>query len=159
ALGILLRQARTVELVGALAAAGYDWIFLDLEHGSQPLDTISQIAYTAQKCGIAPIVRVPIMDVRLAARAMDNGAMGVILPRVETADQAREIATTLRYPPLGHRGFTGSLPHFDFTLPPAHEATRQLEAASLIVVMIETPQAIANIDEIAAVDGIDVLLV
>jgi 4-hydroxy-2-oxoheptanedioate aldolase len=159
ALGVLLRQARTVETVGAMAACGFDWIFLDLEHGTMPLDTVAQISYTAQKCGIAPIVRVPIMDVRLAARAMDNGALGVIMPRVETADQARHIAASLRYPPMGHRGVIGTLPHFDFKAPPVGEATRQMDAANLIVLLIETPEAVANIEEIAAVEGVDVLLV
>lgn len=159
ALGVLLRQARTVETVGAMAACGFDWIFLDLEHGTMPLDTVAQISYTAQKCGIAPIVRVPIMDVRLAARAMDNGALGVIMPRVETAEQARHVAASLRYPPAGHRGVIGTLPHFDFKAPPVGEATRQMDAANLIVLLIETPQAVANIEEIAAVEGVDVLLV
>ncbi len=159
ALGVLLRQARTVETIGAMAACGFDWIFLDLEHGTMPLDTVAQISYTAQKCGIAPIVRVPIMDVRLAARAMDNGAMGVIMPRVETAEQARHIAASLRYPPVGHRGMIGTLPHFDFSPPPVGEATRQMDAANLVVLLIETPQAVAHIEEIAAVDGVDVLLV
>lgn len=159
ALGITLRQARTVETVGAMAACGFDWIFLDLEHSTMPLDTAAQLSYAAQKSGITPIVRVPIMDVRSAARILDNGAMGIIMPRVETVEQAREIASSLRYPPKGHRGIVGTLPHFDFKPPAIGEATRQMDQSTLIIAMIETPKAVANVETLAAVEGIDVLLV
>lgn len=159
ALGVLLRQARTVDVAAAMAACGFDWLFIDLEHGSMALDTAAQISCAALQCGIAPIVRTPIMDLRLAARAMDNGALGAILPRIETADQAREVAAALRYPPFGHRSIIGTLPHFAFRGPPLVEAAREMDRANLLALLIETPLGIENIDAIAAVDGIDVLLI
>jgi 4-hydroxy-2-oxoheptanedioate aldolase len=159
ALGVLLRQSRTVDVVSAMRTCGYDWLFLDMEHGSFSLDTVTQIAVTALACGLTPIVRVPIMDIRTAARALDNGALGVILPRVETVEQAKKIASALRYAPNGHRSVIGTLPHFDFAAPPLTQATAEMDKETIVSVIIETPTGVANVDEIAAVPGIDLLLV
>src|SRR4051812_3677208 len=112
ALGVLLRQARTVDIVKAMRSCGFDWLFIDMEHGSLSLDCAAQLCIAALEGGVTPIVRVPIMDIRMAARALDNGALGVILPRVETAAQTVEIAQALRYAPAGHRSVIGTLPHF-----------------------------------------------
>ena len=159
ALGVLLRQARTVDIAGAMAACGYDWLFIDLEHGSMSLDVAAQICSAALAVGIAPIVRTPIMDIRMAAKAMDNGALGVILPRIETVEQAKHVADSLRYSPMGHRSVIGTLPHFNFQAPPLSEAIQQMDKANMLTLLVETPTAIANIDAIAAVDGIDTLLI
>jgi 2-keto-3-deoxy-L-rhamnonate aldolase RhmA len=159
ALGVLLRQARTVDIVKAMHACGFDWLFIDMEHGSLSTDSAAQLCVAALACGIAPIVRAPIMDTRTAAKMLDNGALGVIMPRVETAEQAKTVASDLRYAPAGHRSVIGTLPHFDFQPPPLAEATRIMDAATLLVVIIETPTAVENVEAIAAVPGIDVLLI
>ena len=159
ALGVLLRQARTVDIAGAMLACGYDWLFIDLEHGSMSLDYAGQICSAALAVGIAPIVRTPIMDIRMAAKAMDNGALGVILPRIETVEQARRVASSLRYAPAGHRSVIGTLPHYNFQPPPLAQATQEMDKVNLLALLVETPLAIENIDAIAAVDGIDVLLI
>src|SRR5918912_4202649 len=103
ALGVILRQARTVDIAPIMKAAGYDWLFLDLEHNSMDLDTAVQIAVAALGAGIALIVRVPAGQFWLATRVLDGGALGIVIPHVDTADEAREIADRLRYPPQGHR--------------------------------------------------------
>lgn len=158
-LGVIVRYARTVDIAKAMRACGMDWLFLDLEHSAMTLDTASQISVAALSAGITPLVRVPAMALSMATRALDCGALGVLLPHVETADEARAIARALRYPPLGQRSTTSTLPYFDFDPPPLVEATRQIDAATLVAVILETPQAIANVDDIAAVDGIDVLMI
>ena len=86
ALGIGLRQARTVDIAAAMATCGYDWLFIDLEHGTMPLDTAVQIAVAALSAGIAPLVRVPSQDYALATRALDGGALGIVMPHVDTAE-------------------------------------------------------------------------
>lgn len=159
ALGVLLRQARTVDTVSAMRTCGFDWLFIDMEHGSLSLDSTTQLSVAALACGIAPFVRTPIMDMRMAARALDNGALGIIMPRVETVEQTKEIASALRYAPAGHRSVIGMLPHFDFQPPPLTEATRIMDEATALCVIIETPLAVENVDAIAAVPGIDILLV
>ncbi|MEZ5849864.1 MAG: aldolase/citrate lyase family protein [Hyphomicrobiaceae bacterium] len=159
ALGVGLRQARTVDIAPVMKQAGYDWLFIDCEHNSMTLDTAVQISVTANACGISPIVRVPVGQYDMATRVLDGGAYGVVIPHVDTAEEARLIADRLRFPPVGHRSIGGPFPQLGFRpLPPA-EGTKIINDNLLVVVMLETPTAIANADAIAAVPGIDVLLI
>jgi 4-hydroxy-2-oxoheptanedioate aldolase len=159
ALGVGIRQRRTVDIASIMKACGYDWLFLDLEHNSMDLDTAVQISVAALAAGIAPIVRVPAGQFWLATRVLDGGALGIVMPHVDTAAEAREIADRLRYPPQGHRSVAGGLPHFGYAPVAIGAACAALNAATLLVVMLETPQAISNAAAIAAVPGIDALLI
>jgi 2-keto-3-deoxy-L-rhamnonate aldolase RhmA len=158
-LGFGVRTARSVEIAKAMKTAGFDWLFLDLEHSAMSIETAAQLAIAGLGAGIAPIVRVPKGEYSLATRLLDAGALGIVVPHVDTATEAREIADALRYPPQGHRGVFSSMPHFDYRGVKVDEMTAALNAANLIVVMLETPAAIDNAEAIAAVDGIDVLLI
>jgi 2-keto-3-deoxy-L-rhamnonate aldolase RhmA len=159
ALGIGLHHARTVDIAAAMASCGLDFLFIDLEHGTMPLDTAVQISQAALTAGISPIVRVPAGEYALATRALDGGALGITVPHVDTAEEARAVVDRLKYPPVGHRSAAGGMPYFGFRATPIGEATQTMNAETLIVVMLETPQAIANADAIAAVNGVDVLLI
>jgi len=123
------------------------------------LDTAVQISVAALGVGIAPIVRVPAGQFWLATRVLDGGALGIVMPHVDTADEAREIADRLRYPPQGHRSVAGGLPHFGYVPIGTGAACAAINAATLVIVMLETPKAISNAAAIAAVSGIDSLLV
>jgi 2-keto-3-deoxy-L-rhamnonate aldolase RhmA len=159
ALGMGLRQARTVDIATVAGTCGFDWLFIDTEHNSMSIDTACQIAMAAIATGVTPIVRVPGHEHYHCARALDNGALGVVVPHVDTAEQGRRIADFCRYPPVGHRSIAGNMPGLGFAALPVGEATRRMNEENLVVVMLETPQAIENADAIAAVPGIDVLLV
>ena len=158
-LGIGLRQARTVDVAAAMASCGFDWLFIDLEHGTMPLDTAVQISVAALTAGISPVVRVPSRQYSLATRVLDGGALGIVMPHVDTAEEARAIVGHLKYPPLGHRSMAGGMAYFGFRAVPTGEAAATMNAETLVVVMLETPQAIANAEAIAAVEGVDVLLI
>jgi 2-keto-3-deoxy-L-rhamnonate aldolase RhmA len=159
AVGIILRQARTVDIAPVMKACGYDWLFLDLEHNSMDLDMAVQISVAALGAGIAPVARVPARQLWLATRILDGGGLGIVVPHVDTPEEAKSVAAALRYPPLGHRSVAGGLPHFGYAKLGLAETCAAINAATLVVVMLETPQAIANADAIAAVPGIDALLV
>ncbi|MBV9200959.1 MAG: aldolase [Alphaproteobacteria bacterium] len=159
ALGVGIRQSRTVDIAAIMKACGYDWLFLDLEHNSMDLDTAVQISVAALSAGIAPIVRVPAGQFWLATRVLDGGALGIVMPHVDTSEEACEIADRLRYPPQGHRSVAGGLPHFGYVPVGTAAACTAINAATLVVVMLETPRAIANASAIAAVPGIDSLLI
>lgn len=159
AVGIGLRQARTVDIAKAMRTAGFDWLFIDMEHNAMDVDMAVQISVAAQDVGIAPIVRVPGYDHYHATRVLDGGAQGVVIPHVDDVETAKQIASNCRYPPLGHRSVTGALPQLDFVSHPMKEATEAINRETLVVVMLESPQAIANAGEIAAVEGIDALLI
>ena len=142
-----------------MKAAGFDWLFLDLEHGSMSIETACEISVAAQDSGIAPIVRVPYGELAMATRVLDGGALGIVIPHVDTAEEARDIADRLRYPPRGHRSVGGGQAQFDYASIPLGEMTEKSDENTLITVMIETPKAVENAEAIAAVPGIDCLLV
>lgn len=159
AIGMGLRQARTVDIAAIAGTCGFDWLFIDTEHNSMSVDMACQIAMAALPTGVTPLVRVPGHEHYHCARALDNGALGVVVPHVDTAEQARRIADFCRYPPMGHRSIAGNMPALQFAALPVGEATRRMNEENLVVVMLETPLAIDNAESIAAVPGVDVLLV
>lgn len=159
AIGIGVRGVRGVEIARLMKSAGFDWLFIDLEHGATSVETAYQISVAALDAGIAPFVRVPAGELAMGSRCLDGGAVGVVIPHVDTPEQARAIADAYRFPPRGHRSIGGAYPHFGFASVPTGEAVSGLDAATMAVVMIETPLAVENAEKIAAVPGIDALLV
>jgi 4-hydroxy-2-oxoheptanedioate aldolase len=159
ALGFGVRLAKSAEIAKAAKSAGFDWLFIDLEHSALSIETASQLAIAALEAGIAPIARVPKGEYSLATRLLDNGALGIIVPHIDTAQEAREVADRLRYPPQGRRSIFSSMPQLGYRAVKAAEMTAALNAANLITVMLETPTAIQNAEAIAGVDGIDSLMI
>jgi len=158
-LGVGVKHVRTVDVARIMKTCGFDWLFLDLEHGALTVDTTAQIAMAALDVGIAPIVRMPIGDFSVATRLLDSGAMGIIHPHIESADQAREVVDRLCFPPLGHRGVSGSIPQFGFGAVNLRDAISELNTKTLIAVMLETPEAVSQADEIAAIEGVDIVMI
>jgi 2-keto-3-deoxy-L-rhamnonate aldolase RhmA len=159
AIAFNVMQSRTVNVGGMAETCGFDWLFIDTEHNSMDLDTVAQICVAALRTTVTPIVRVPGHERFHAARVLDAGAMGVVVPHVNTPEEARAVVDNCRYPPVGHRSLTGALPQLGFENLPTDEAIRVLNENTLVVVMLETPEAIDNAGAIAAVEGVDALLV
>ena len=158
-LGLGLRMARNVDIGRVLNTCGYDWAFIDMEHNSMNLDTAVQIGVACQDAGVTPIVRVPGYEHHHASRVLDAGAMGIVFPHVDTAEHARQLVSYCKYPPMGHRSAAGAMPQLNFQAVPQAEACEAVNKNTLIVIMLETPKAIENADAIAAVPGVDVLLI
>ena len=158
AIGVGVRVVRGVEVARMMKTAGYDFLFIDLEHGATSVETAFQICVAALDARIAPLVRVPHDELALGARCLDAGGLGIVIPHVDTADEAKAMVSAFRFAPLGHRSIGGGYPHFGFAAVPAKEVVTALNAATLLVAMIETPRAVENVEQIAAVPGIDVLL-
>jgi 2-keto-3-deoxy-L-rhamnonate aldolase RhmA len=140
------------------AATGFDWLFIDMEHGALSVDDAAQISMAALSQGVTPIVRVCKDAIFEGTRCLDNGAMGIVVPHVDTAGEAAAIVQAYRFPPTGTRSWGG--PPFAYglaTVNPA-EAQRELNDNIIIACMIETPEAVANAEAIAAVPGVDVLM-
>jgi 2-keto-3-deoxy-L-rhamnonate aldolase RhmA len=159
AIGIGLRQSRTVDIAKIMKTAGFDWLFIDQEHSAMSLDDAAEISCAAQDAGITPIVRVPGFEHYHAAKALDGGAQGIVVPHVDTPEVAAAMVQHCRYPPIGKRSVTGALPQLDFAAVPLDEGTKAVNDATLLVLMIETGEAVANAKAIAATPGVDVLLV
>ncbi|RZI87177.1 MAG: aldolase, partial [Variovorax sp.] len=106
-----------------------------------------------------PAVRVPGKNSPDISRLLDGGAQGIVVPHVDDAVEAAAAVRACKYPPLGMRSFFGLQPHFDYARHPAPEAMAAANDELLCIVMLESPLAIANADSIAAVPGVDVLLI
>lgn len=141
----------------AMASAGYDFLFIDNEHGPGSLDdTLLQLQVLAAT-DVAPVVRVPWNDPIYLKRVLDIGATSIMIPMIETAEQAKAAVAACRYPPRGVRGF-GPWREMGRGSDLA-EYGRRAHEELLIIGQIESVEAVGNIDEIAAVDGLDLLYI
>jgi 2-keto-3-deoxy-L-rhamnonate aldolase RhmA len=142
-----------------LKTAGFDSILIDMEHSTFDLDTTSQICISALYAGITPIVRSPTKEPFFVSRILDGGALGVIVPHIKTAQDARDVVAAAKFQPIGHRSATAGLPHLQFRPLPAKIASPALNDATMVIPMIETLEALEVLDEIASVPGVDSLLI
>jgi 2-keto-3-deoxy-L-rhamnonate aldolase RhmA len=152
-----VRLVRGVEIARIARTAGFDTLYVDMEHSSFSLETTSQICIAALEVGITPLVRVPGLNE--VSRVLDAGALGVIAPHVQSADEARAYVKAAKFPPLGERSAAGPLPHLHYRSFPAAQADAALNDATTIIVQFESEQALARADEIVAVDGIDLAMI
>src|ERR1700759_1226875 len=159
ALGFGVPHLRTIPAPVLAAAPGHDWIFIDTEHGAFNVQETTQLCIAALPLGVTPIVRVCAGAIDEATRALDNGALGIVVPPVDTPAEAKRIADAFHYPPMGHRSWGGPPAVYGYQAPSIAEAQAAVNAEVLTVVMLESPEAIANADAIAAVPGVDVLFI
>lgn len=152
-------RLRTVEIPQIAKACGFHWVFIDLEHSTMDLDTAGQVCAAALPTGVTPIVRVPEGDVNRAARILDAGAQGVVFPHVQNGDEARAFTRACRFPPIGTRSLIYGGPQLEYENLPADEVMAGVNDETLIVMMIETPEAVENVADIAGTDGVDIVLV
>jgi 4-hydroxy-2-oxoheptanedioate aldolase len=151
--------SRSIEIAQIAATAGFDTLYVDLEHNTLSIDTCCQICIAAQAIGITPLVRVPANTADYICRVLDGGAMGVITPHVRSAAEARAMVELVKFPPLGQRSAGGALSHYGYRSFPAGETYAAMNDATSLVVMLETVAALENVEEIIATDGVDMLLV
>src|ERR1700676_2579698 len=154
-----LRLARSVDIAMVAKAGGYDALYVDMQHAPYSIETTSTICAAAIGIGITPLVRVPSHDPQWMSRVLDGGAQGVILPDVGTRAKAEAIVKACRFPPLGRRSVMGLGPALGYQAVPLAELNPRLNAETAVIVMLETAEGIENADAIAAVDGIDCLLI
>ena len=155
---LALAQARTADIPMVAAASGFDAVYVDLEHTATSFETVSLLCTGAIAAGITPLVRVPSHSHDQLTRSLDVGAMGVIVPHVETAAEAERIADACRFPPRGHRSVAGPNPSNHYRAMPQRELLDAFDAQTIVAVMLETPDAVARADEIASVPGVDMVM-
>ncbi len=155
-LGTFVGAASAV-IAEVCAAAGFDWLLLDLEHGAGGEEQVREIVPVAGAYGVPTVVRVETDSRIRMGRVLDGGAAGIMLPRMDSALQVSQALTHLRFPPRGDRGVATYNRACRFGLDPG--ALDQADEEILVVVQIESAAAVAAADEIAALDGVDVLFV
>lgn len=156
-LALIVQKTTCVDIAAAAPSCGFDALSIDLEHSVIPEAAAAQICVTALAHGVTPLVRLPGHEAHVAGRLLDAGALGVIAPHVESAAQARAIVAACRFAPRGSRSVSTHYPHFGYRNEDAGSAQAALDAATTVVVMLESPEAVERAAEIAAVPGVDIV--
>lgn len=146
------------QLIEVLAMAGMDFVALDAEHAPFDRGTVDTCLGMARALGFSALVRIPDAAPSSILTALDSGATGIIVPHVNTAERAREIARAARFGP-GGRGFAGSTRWAGYATRPMADVLAQSETETVVLAQIEEPEAVEAIDAIAAVDGVEGLFV
>ncbi|HEV7800675.1 MAG TPA: aldolase/citrate lyase family protein [Burkholderiales bacterium] len=157
ALGMNVRLARSGDIARIAKTTGHDFIFIDAQHSLYTVETIGHIAQTALGIGIAPLVRVRSCDDPDTQVLLDNGVTGIVFPDVNNADEAKRAVNRAKFPPIGKRSVGGGYPIFDYRAVNTAESVPALNDNTLVVCMIETREGLENVEEIAAVEGVDVI--
>lgn len=152
-----IRSSRTADVVRIAKSTGHHAIMVDLEHSTMPLDVAASLCATAGDLGLFPFVRVQEREYGAIGRLLDCGAQGIIAPRAEGAAEAAAIARACRFAPRGQRSQLATVPLAGMRPTPAATLNPALDDATIVQILIETPAGVANADEIAAVDGVDML--
>jgi 2-keto-3-deoxy-L-rhamnonate aldolase RhmA len=156
-IGTMVFEFATTGIARLAAEAGAEFVIFDMEHSGFGIEAIRMLLASSPASKTVPMVRVPVTEYHFMARALDMGAMGIMVPMVETAEQARRIVQSTKYPPVGRRGAAFGVAHDGYSsgdiIPKIESANRE----TLLIAQIETGEGVRNADEIAAVPGIDVL--
>jgi len=144
----VLPSSLTAEFMGG---AGFDWVIVDAQHGAVVPGDLVPVIQALQLGGTPAVVRVPWTDAAMIMRVLDFGAAGVLVPMVNSPDDAAACAAALRYPPDGIRSYGQTRPRY--------ASTAEANADVVLLVMIETTEALGRVEEIAAVPGVDGLFI
>ncbi len=154
AYGTMLTDLRSPTVVQIMARAGYDFLFIDTEHGPYSLETVADLVRVARLVGVTPLVRVPDAEYHLLVRPLDLGAQGIMIPRVETKAQVEQIVECVHFPPQGKRGCSVDKGQNDFAPQNAWSFTEEANRENLIILQIERRKAVEAIDELLDVPGV-----
>ena len=158
-LGAMVFEFFSPGIAQCLKLAGAEYIIYDMEHTGLGFETLKEQVSYCRGLGVVPMARVPRSDYPFLARALDVGAKGVMIPMVESVAQAEAIAAATRYPPDGRRGAAFGFAHDDFESGAPIDKIKKANADNLVIAQIETERGLEVVEDIAAVDGIDVLWV
>ena len=156
---LTVRLVDSVAIASLAATAGFDSLYVDLEHSNLSPEAASQICITALHVGIAPFIRVRSLDHGDIAGALDGGALGVIAPQVRSAAQARSLVAAAKYPPAGLRSISSTLPQLGFAPGRGEDVLTLINEATMVIAMLETAEALEELDDLARTPGLDLLLI
>ncbi len=158
-LGAMVFEFFSPGIAQVLKHAGAEYIIYDMEHTGVGLETVKAQVAHCRGLDVAPMVRVPRGEYHFLARALDIGCQGVMIPMVESVEQAKSIVEATHYPPRGRRGAAFGFAHDDYAPGDPLAKMKAADARTLVIAQIETERGLEAVDEIAAVDGVDVLWV
>lgn len=158
-LGTGFGHFRSPEIPRLLAAAGFQWAFIDTEHGGFDLETVQDICRVSAMAGLCPIVRVPDLQYSLVTRALDCGAQGIIFPRVESPEALERAVSWTKFPPRGVRGYGLTAVQIDYEPLNFNQIIEHINSNTMAVLQIETRRGVEARDELLSVKGLDAVMV
>jgi len=158
-IGSWLEELRSPAVTQLWAAAGLDFLIVDMEHGPYNLETMAEIVRMARQVEITPIVRIPELSWERVGRVLDAGAQGLMLPRVEKPEEVEAFVSYLKYPPAGRRGMASGLGNTDFRWVTTPEYINFINDQILVIIQIENKEAVANLEALARVPGVDLFFI
>ena len=156
ALGTLVFEFDSPGLPRLIELAGAEFVIFDMEHTRFTIERITEMMALCRGCDLVPLVRPPATAYHLMSRPMDAGAMGLMVPMVESAEQAQEIVNAVKYGPLGKRGTAFNVAHDAYQSDDVVKTMRESNRESMILAQIESEHGVEQVDEILSVKGIDV---
>jgi 2-keto-3-deoxy-L-rhamnonate aldolase RhmA len=153
--GTWVNTLRTPQIAQMLATAGFDFMYIDMEHSAFSIETVGDLCFAGLAAGLVPIVRPSAKDPHLLTRPLDNGAMGLLIPHVDTRPEAEGVVKAIRFPPLGERGMNLMGVHTGFARARGDDYVTATHSETLLLVQIESDRGIANLEQILSVDGVD----
>ncbi len=156
-LGTMMFEFPTTGIARLASVAGAEFAVYDMEHTGWSIETIRMLIATTPRPALVPIVRIPACDYQFVARVLDAGAMGIMVPMVESEEQARHLVSSAKYPPIGRRGAAFTIAHDEYRNDPIPDVIRSANAEGLLIAQIETVKGLENVEKIASVPEIDVL--
>lgn len=157
AFGSMVFEFFTPGIAQIMKAAGAEFVLYDMEHSGASVETMKAQFAACRGIGVVPLVRVPTDQYHFVARCLDMGAMGIMAPMVESAEQARQFVAMTRYPQAGRRGAAFGMAHDDYEAGTPADKIAGAHRRTMVICLIETAAGAAAVDEIAAVDGVDVV--
>ena len=155
--GHMVLEFGTRGMAKILESAGADFVLIDMEHGAFDTAAVADQVAWLKATPLTPIVRIPQPLYHFAARVLDAGALGVMVPNVASAEQARAVVDAVKYAPLGRRGVIVGGAHGDFQPSDIASFLERSNANTTVICQIESREGLANLEAIAAVPGVDVL--
>jgi len=158
-IGTMITEMRTPEVSRVLAASGFDFIFVDMEHSAYGFDDLTEIVRTGKAVGLTCLARIADPRYDLVARTLDSGAQGLLVPRVEARETVEDVVRFAKYPPWGERGFGIRSVVGDYEKVSVKDRIQEQNEDTMIIPQIERVNAIQRIEELVSVKGVDVALI
>lgn len=157
AFGTFVFEFNTTGIARLAAEAGAEFLVFDMEHTGWSVETVRMLLATTRGTSLMPAVRIPATEYHFVARVLDMGAAGIMIPMCESAEQARRLVQSAKYPPVGRRGAAFGIAHDDYTGGDLVEKIESANRETLLIAQIETVAGVEQVEAIAAVEGLDVL--
>jgi len=158
-IGCMLIEIRQPSVLIPLANGGLNFVIIDNEHGPFSIETIADVSRAAKYYGLSPFVRVPDNSYTEISKALDAGAQGIMIPRITNRKQVEDVVQIMKYPPWGIRGSAQNRGYTNFKVGNVEEVMSKVNTECLLIVQIETSDAITNLDQILTVKGVDIALI